>query len=342
MVEPRSVPTLDASTVSLLDVVPDALVAVDGQGAIVWINEAALDLLGYERDQLVGRSVDILVPDEDAPSHAAHRADFATDPRRRPMATSRRLNARRADGSLLPVLISLGPVQTDTGPLVVAAVRDISDYVAGEMRLAEERRRRAIAEDHERIARDLHDSVIQELFAVGLALQALASERTDERLVSRLDQAIASIDDTIRGIRRAIFDVRSHPTLALGARAQISDIVASMATALGFEPQLRFVGDDFDMPPTVAEHVAPVVREALANVAKHARATRVEVVVELDDSAVMVRVTDDGQGFDDDDVGHRGGLVNLARRAALLGGGLEVRRADAGGTALEWRVPVRR
>ncbi len=342
MQEPRTVPVVDDRAFALLDVVPDALVAVDAAGAILWINDAAVDLLGYERDQLVGLSVDVLVPDDDVRSHSAHRSDFAAEPSRRPMAASRRLSARRADGSLFSALISLGPVHTDTGPVVVAAIRDASDWVAGELRLADERRRRAIAEDHERIARDLHDSVIQELFAVGLGLQSLASERTDERLVARLDQAIASIDDTIRGIRRAIFDVRNEPALTRGTRALIADIVTSMTAALGFEPELRFIGADIEVPSVVVEHVAPVVREALANVAKHARAGRAEVVVETGDSAVVVRVTDDGRGFDDEDVSHRGGLVNLARRAALLGGGLEVRRADAGGTALEWRVPLRR
>lgn len=323
------------------EAVPDGLVLVDEGGRIVKVNQAAREQFGYTGEQLIGEPVERLVPRESEVDHVAMRQDYAAAPERRPMGARRRLGARRSDGTVFPCAISLSPLVGEDGRYTIAAVRDMTDWVISEERLAQATRRRLLAEDHERIARELHDTVIQELFAVGMGLQALTGEIGAEGVADRLRNAIDALDDVIRGIRSVIFDVRHERTDDDGLRAAVVETVGSLTSALGFEPRLSFSGSlDRSVPVAVAEHLVPTVREALTNVARHAAASAAELSIEVTDE-VVVRVIDNGRGVDPGET-RRSGLANLANRAALLGGRLEVGRTSEGGTRLEWRVPIAR
>jgi len=200
----------------------------------------------------------------------------------------------------------------------------------------------ALGEDRERIAADLHDTVIQRLFATGLALEA-SIRLAPPDLAERIAQAVADLDETIRQIRSAIFALHSPQPAHRGLREQILSIVAEAGASLGFEPHLRLDGPiDQVVPDDVGAHVLAVVREALSNVVRHARATTVEVTVQLvAGGELVVTVTDDGVGLVGPSSPAGRGMENMTRRALALGGDVRVEPGPAGkGTTLTWRVPL--
>ena len=202
----------------------------------------------------------------------------------------------------------------------------------------------ALLEDRERIARDLHDTVIQRLFATGLNLQACHRLAQIPEVRSRIEQAVADLDDTIRQIRTTIFALETTATEEQGLRAGVLALAKDMAGVLGFDPRIRFDGAvDTSVPPGVAEQPLSALREALANVARHAKATAVEINVEVVGDDVVLRVSDNGVGVPDalDRRVEGRGLRNLAGRAAEMGGTFSISRRPEGGSILTWLVPAR-
>jgi signal transduction histidine kinase len=229
-------------------------------------------------------------------------------------------------------------------PLAPPAVEMLISFAAQAgvgLELAARRRdaqRFAVFEDRERIARDLHDLVIQRLYATGMSLEGLAARMGESDNARRVSSAVDALDETIREIRSAIFSLHSRPSAGeAGLRAQILEAVAGAADALGFAPALRMSGLLDDISPDVAEHMLGALREALSNAARHAKASKVEVTVEAGLELILL-VRDNGTGIKE--TGRRSGLANLADRATLLGGTMRAGPADGGGTELEWRVPL--
>ncbi len=197
----------------------------------------------------------------------------------------------------------------------------------------------AVLEERERIARDLHDKVIQRVFATGMSLQSTA-RLADERVAERLSQAIGELDETIREIRATIFSLEGQNLT--GLRAAVGETAADMVASLGFTPAVHFEGPvDTAIPPTVADQLVVALREALANVAQHAHASRVQVLVRAGSEALL-RVADNGVGpTGETPRADRGrGLRNLTDRAGAFGGSCTLTLAPAGGSLLEWRVPL--
>jgi signal transduction histidine kinase len=157
----------------------------------------------------------------------------------------------------------------------------------------------------------------------------------------RISRAVDDLDETIREIRQTIFALHEPvDTTTDSLRARVLREMTQSGALLGFEPAVRFVGAvDTLTGPRLTDHVIAVLREALANAAKHAQASRVDVVIEADALSLVVIVTDDGVGVSDP--GRRSGLANMSARAADLGGECTVERvSDEGGTRLRWRVPI--
>ncbi len=472
---------------------PDAIVAVNAAGVIVQANPAVEKLFGYPPGDLVGRPVEVLLPEALGAAHVAHREAYSAGPRTRPMGAGLRLVGRRFDGSGLAIDVGLAPVTTGEGTLFVAFVRDATEQRRAEARLesvselsqavlggapperlwamtARHGRRLADArwaavvtgdagqrviaagdgegmdalvgraypsvgtfaesvldgtavmttsdlagdpratemagelgvgpavavaivganrqfctllasrtcgealfaaadlaalesyaasaavaftlgdaradverlsmvEEHDRIARDLHDTVIQRLFATGMSLAGVL-RLTDEPVAARIAQSVSELDDTIRQIRSTIFELQ-QPGGAGGLRRQVQALTADVAPRLGFTPRVAFDGPVETMTsPQVVNHLLAVVREALSNIVRHAQAHAVDVVVALDGDDLLLAVSDDGVGPPD---GPRAGsgLRNMASRAEELGGRFTVAAASPHGTQLEWRVPVR-
>jgi signal transduction histidine kinase len=204
----------------------------------------------------------------------------------------------------------------------------------------------ALLEDRERIARDLHDTIVQRLFAIGLSLQGTVGlMRTDPgTAVDRVQAAVDDLDLTVKHIRSAIFGLTSPPERSLdGVRRRVLDLVAEAGIMLGFEPTVLFEGAvDAVTPEPVATDLLATLREALSNVARHAEASRVDVVVDVDDGGhLTLRVTDDGVGPPPAGAPRGHGLDNMAARADRRGGSFEIGPASPRGTAVEWRVLVK-
>jgi two-component system sensor histidine kinase DevS len=451
----------EAAILALVDAAPDGILMADEDGRIIFANRQLDELFGFDPGELVGRSVDDLLPEHVRQVHRAHRTRYRAEPRLRSMGAGLTLLGRRADGTDFPVEISLSPLPSDDGLRVVAVVRDVSErllaeaqdrevrnaldatrdavlvldadtlrftyanegateqvgyrrdellgmtmlhiapeYTESQLREllgplargeqasmmfttvhrhrdgtdlpveilmqaipgddgspvryiqivrdvrerveAEERLRRAeqhlrIVEDRERIARDLHDIVIQKLFAAGMTIQSVSARTADVEHRRRLATAVDDLDDTIREIRSVIFSLQADARDGGGVRAEVLRIADDERAALGFEPRIRFEGPIDAMAEEIAQEVLPSLREALSNVAKHAGASAVEIVVDVGDM-VTLRVLDNGRGMPVT-FSHGHGLRNLSERATKLGGTCQVSTQPQGGTAVEWQVP---
>jgi signal transduction histidine kinase len=200
--------------------------------------------------------------------------------------------------------------------------------------------RLAVVRDQERIARDLHDTVIQRPFGVGLSLPAAAG-LTSGAVSERLMAAIDSLDETIRKIRTVIIGL-DRPRLRdadHSLRADVLDVCAEAARALGFEPAVRFDGPiDAAIPAGPAADVVNVIREALSNVARHAHASSAAVHLAVRDGRVTLTVVDDGRGIALAQRRGGNGVDNMSSRAARHGGALERSKREFGGTRVTWTI----
>ena len=199
-----------------------------------------------------------------------------------------------------------------------------------------------VIEDRERIARDLHDTVIQRLFATGLALQSVAGRVGDPELSTRLEAAVDDRDTTVREIRTTIFDLQRRRIPGRSLRQDVLEIVHEAANALGFRPTVRFDGAiDMSVPDDLAANVTATVREALTNVVRHAEATRVDLSLTTDGDRLTLEVADDGVGLPEERPGGGNGLRNMGNRAEELGGSMTVTSdPDARGTRLRWSAQM--
>ncbi|MFJ5838986.1 GAF domain-containing protein [Streptomyces shenzhenensis] len=238
------------------------------------------------------------------------------------------------------------------GPLFPDAVIDMvigyGNQAALALEVAEHRRdteHMLVLTDRDRIARDLHDLVIQRLFAGALTLQSTLGRVADRPQVSeRIQRVVDDLDDTIKVIRSTIYGLREHDQDGRGAglRGRLVTATDRAAQALGCTPALRMTGLlDTDVPAEHAEHLLAVLGEALSNTARHAHATTVDVSVSVTAAELHLRVADNGRGIDPTVV-RRSGLDNLSRRAEELGGTFRLAANEPSGTVVEWTVPLPR
>jgi signal transduction histidine kinase len=201
-----------------------------------------------------------------------------------------------------------------------------------------DQQRAALLDERERIAADLHDHVIQRLFASGLSLQALAATLGPGRATDRVLATVADLDTTISQIRTAIFALQQEPQAdSRSLRGRLLDVVTDVTPALGFEPAVRFSGLVDTRPDAVADDLFAVLREALTNAARHAAATAVDVELSVAGRQVTLAVSDNGAGIGG--TTRRSGLANIRHRAERHGGGLSIDSGDDG-THLVWTVPL--
>jgi len=251
--------------------------------------------------------------------------------------------------ALLPITVG----EDEIGVLAVAWAADAETFVgdvvpplaalAQQMGLAlvaarsqQDRSRLAMLEDRDRIARDMHDHVIQRLFATGLSLQS-ASRLAEHPVVrTRLDEAVDNLDAAIKDIRHTIFELhRAKPTRELGE--EIAELVRESAQTLGFAPDLTLDGHLDALTADLEADLVAVVREGLANVVRHAQASCVSVLVAVtSDGTIQVEVADDGVGVSPAVV--QSGLANLRQRAESRGGSLTLAARRPRGTALLWKA----
>jgi signal transduction histidine kinase len=202
-----------------------------------------------------------------------------------------------------------------------------------------EREELAVISDRERIARDLHDVVIQRLFATGMQLQAAGMRATSDDVRQLVHQSAEALDATIRDVRATIFELQVPS--AGSVRRELRALVREYGRVLGFVPELRIKGPvDTAVTEQMREPLLKVTREALSNVARHAQATRVQMVASVSDGRFTLEVDDDGIGMSTPGV--HSGLENAGARAGALGGSLELGGSPLGGVRLTWSVPLTR
>ncbi|WP_415953855.1 GAF domain-containing protein [Streptomyces sp. KLOTTS4A1] len=225
-------------------------------------------------------------------------------------------------------------------------VSGFADQAALALEIAEHRREAEhllVLSDRDRIARDLHDLAIQRLFASGLTLNSVLGRLSDRpQVAERVRRVVDDLDDTIKTVRGTIYALRESDRADSGGglRGNILAETDQAATVLGFTPALRMTGLlDTDVPLSHAEQLLAVLRETLANAARHAHATAVEVTAETDGSRLRLRVADNGRGFDPA-VTRRSGLDNLRERATGLGGSFTLTPNEPTGTIAAWTVPL--
>lgn len=275
-------------------------------------------------------------------------ADAAADPRADPVMAAAGcgpalLAPLTSPHEVLGVLLvakKTGDPQFDTDD--IAATTGFAAQAALALELATARQaedRLALLEDRDRIARDLHDLVIQQLFATGLGLQATAQLARQPEVEQRLATYVAALDATIREVRHTIFSLRSTEEKGEGLRQEVLRILREAAEVLGFEPSVHFDGPvDTAIPMTIAAHISLVLREALTNIGRHAAASSAQVELAVTGTAVRLTVRDDGVGLPEQH--HDTGLGNLTTRAEELGGWFDARTVAPHGTELVWQVPL--
>jgi signal transduction histidine kinase len=246
-----------------------------------------------------------------------------------------------AAGGLLLALRNKGADQFGQEQLSLLA--SFADQAALALELADKQRQQRMLDvlaDRDRIAGDLHDHVIQRLFAAGMSLQGIVRRITDPSARGRVTRVVSQLDETVREIRTSIFDLHTAHEAGPGGslRRQMLDVVAETSVGTGIAPSVRISGAvDTVVPEQLAENTLAALREGISNAVRHARPTEVTVTVEAGEDLV-VDVTDDGVGIPPDVA--RSGLLNLERRAHACGGSCVVATRPAGGTRLTWRVPL--
>ena len=321
----------------LLEALPDAVVMVDAMGRIVYANGLLESLSGYGREELLGELIEFLVPERYRELHTGHRKGYVANPRARPMGVNLDIFLRRKDGTEFPADIALSPLHTTSGMVVVAALRDATERKEAQARL----HRLAVLEDRERIAKELHDGVIQALFAVGMNLQATEAKANDPAVRSRLSGAVDSIDVAIRDLRNYIFGLRP----GILADRQLDQALRQLVEE--FEEKSGIVAA-IDIDERVAAQfgnssaqLVQITREALSNVARHAQATTCRVSLIRQGDAGLLEIDDDGHGFNPDRGKSRGqGLRNMRDRAEAIGGHFAVDSSAAEGTTVRVQLPL--
>jgi two-component system, NarL family, sensor histidine kinase DevS len=256
-----------------------------------------------------------------------------------PMMALPLLATKRSRGAVLVARVP-GRRRFNEADLDIATT--FAQHAAVALELADARadqQRMMLLEDRDRIARDLHDHVIQRLFAAGLTVQSMAAGVGTDSGASRLNRVVDDLDETIRQIRTTIFELRGPlAPQSSTVRSQVVGVADEVAPALGFSPALRFTGAvDTIVPDDLAADLIAVVREALSNIARHAHASAAEVEVTATPAELTVDVTDNGVGIGESR--RRSGLANLARRAERYGGSLTLPEHE--GTHLRWTIPLK-
>jgi PAS domain S-box-containing protein len=327
---------------------PCGMLLVDRRGRIVLINAEIERLFGYQRDELMGKPVEILVPECYREVHLSHRASFLAAPRPRRMASGREIQGVRKDGRVLIVETGLARIETPDGEFVLSTVTDVSDR----KRLEEAQQARVLAlrlleaeeTQRKRMAQEIHDALGQVLTALKLDISWFAGRlpKDDAKLRARAEAMEELATRTIQEVRRLSAELRpaildDHGLLA-AIRWQVGDF--EKRTGLRCALALPTVKIDWDEERCTA--VFRVLQEALTNVMRHAQAEKVTVALWQESQGNLVlEVGDNGRGISTEQASSPDslGLLGMRERALLHGGTLTVAGVLGGGTAVTLRMP---
>lgn len=345
-------PTLEEFNV-LFESSPNGVLLIDGAGLVVLVNAEIDRIFGYPRDMLIGRSIEFLLPERSRSTHISMRRAYAKEAEPRVMAFGAEVCGIRLDGSEVPVEVSLNPISTRSGQLIMATIVDVTkrklaadELTAIQIERDILRRRFLQAQEDERLrlARDLHDQTGQILVAAMLELKNIEPhiDGNGQGRVHALRNRLESVSKTLHHVAH---ELRPASIDDLGLVAALANYIDNWSRQYSIPANFHNSGDAEDLPQDLRTVVYRIVQEALNNVAKHAlEASVVSIVLDVSDEMVRLTVVDDGSGF----VPHEGkassqeprlGLAGMRERAALFGGTLEIESSSAG-TAVYVRIPT--
>jgi PAS domain S-box-containing protein len=329
---------------------------IDDQGRILLVNAEVERIFGYPRAVLIGKPVMMLVPERTRAVHQYLQEDYMENAEPRRMGPGVDLFGRRADGSEIPIEVGLNPIDTGTGRLVMATIVDISMRKRAAEKLAtalaqrnQYRRRSLQAQEQEkvRLARELHDQTGQILTTVMLDLKSI------EPLVQpsgreKIQVLSARLEEVGRTLHHVASELRPSVIEELGLNVALANYVQDWSEQFGIEADFHCgTAKAHALPLELQTNVYRIVQEALTNVAKHAGATTVSVVLDISASRLRLTIADDGRGFDPNELdGYSGkngrlGLAGIRERLALFDGELELESSRDAGTVLFARIPLK-
>lgn len=345
----------------LLELAPDSIIIVDHHGKIIFSNSQTEKLLGYKREELLNQSIETLVPHRFRSAHAGHREKYMKEPHIRPMGVGFNLYARHKDGTEIPVEISLGPMESPEGTLVMAALRDVTVQRQAEkilkqskaeleeqvLKRTEEIRKlqKEILEisetEQKRIGQDLHDGPSQTMTAVGYKSQLLTkmlSEKSpaEAAIAAEIVQFVSGAMDQLRGLARGLYPVeleRHGLGPALEELALVTQAQSKIPCRVKREGPLNLKNDE-------AIQLYRISQEAINNAIKHARPKNISIRVSEKGGRVLLTIMDDGIGISTDKAGKGMGLDIMKYRAGMISAALEVKPRPEGGTEVSCTLDV--
>ena len=342
---PITEPTAAARLAALLDSAMDAIITVDEAQTIVLYNRAAERIFGWPAQQARGMSLDELIPSRYRATHGGHVRQFgATGTSSRRMSGSSVVYGRRANGEEFPVDASISQLQTTEGKLFTVILRDVTERVRAQQELAAFAAQASAIREQEksRVARELHDELAQSLTALKMDAIWLKDHLDDPAAASaKLDAMLAMLDTSVAATRRIAADLRPLVLDDLGLVPAIEWLVQNFTQRTGVACTLD-AAEDIELREPYASAVFRIVQESLANVGKHAQASRVSVTLVRTRNAIRLEVQDDGVGFDlsaprkPDSLG----LAGLRERAQLAQGTVDIRSSPGEGTRVRADIPV--
>lgn len=326
---------------ALLEAAPDGIAVVDHQGTILVVNEQLCSLFGYDSGELVGQPVGLLVPARLREGHVEHRRLYARRPSRRPMGLGLDLVGLCKDGTEVPVEISLSPVRSGRSVFTIATVRDVSERRRQEAEKEAIRSALDTEQERYRIGMDLHDGIMQDIYAVTLGLDMAYEDIEVDTAQAKeaVGHSIEQLQNVIRDIRSYIFDLRPRQFTG-DLPGALLDLGREFQENSGIQTDVHVPSEapELDHETSVALYV--IAHEALSNTRKYARAGNILISLQHDHNELQLEVRDDGRGFDvsgEFTEEHRG-MRNMASRANQIGAELRVESAPGCGTAVQVKL----
>ncbi|MCX5723521.1 MAG: PAS domain S-box protein [Nitrospirae bacterium] len=320
------------------EAIPSGLLVADGMGNIVLVNAGLERMFGYTGDELIGQPVERLIPERYRGAHPSQRAVFFHSPSARPMGSGRDLYGLRKNGSEFPVEIGLNPMKTNTGMTILCSVIDITERKQVEERLRRQEVLHRVFEEREAVSRNLHDGILQSLYAIQLGL-----EHCRRLLTTPSQPVLPQMDARIEDVGLVIAEVRDFMTgqdppwaCTLDLRAGIEEIL--QLHRVGERPVLGLHMVDPDSMVGLSreeiKHLLYIVREAISNAVRHASAESCHVTIASIEGRLQVRVEDDGAGFARRAEGNGRGFGNMEARARQIGAAIDIVSAPGRGTRI--------